>query len=223
MDSSFPEGADFAGRRRHQWDCRGFSNRGFFLILTTSPAQIGRSSMPGLLGIQAEGPQLHLEHCRAMAREEREWRATGWLFKLCLEMPLLFCSRFICQRKSSMWACVSSTEGDVWSSLRASTEGKAHLRTAALLRYCVLHTPPFSSWEEVYVPLSEPLEAKCISDFRIFQILCCNRTLGNTLNRIWAAASMNSSAAKYIRIHIKWVKQRLEVNSLQLRSSISTK
>ena len=111
MGNSIPEGIDFA--------CVSEDRLGDAAERTTKVSfsftlhlQINHSSMSGFTGNPSwRTPAFSWTLLSSWQKEEREWRAIHWLVKLCLEMTHLFCSHFICQRKSVTWLCMSSA---VW-------------------------------------------------------------------------------------------------------------
>ena len=166
-------------------------------------------------------PSLHTEPYWALAEEEKKWRATRWLLKLCLEMTHLFASAHILfsrenQSHGSAWV-QGDGDKDTSSCIRwgINVGERSCSQLLVFLPYSAFsHTRPLSSQKEVDSPFSEPLEAKCISGSEFFICYGITKLMSielvvpsnHTLNRILAATCINTSAAKHINIHIKWDK-----------------
>lgn len=147
------------------------NKRDFFLIHITFPGQ-PQLCVRILWKSTLMDPRLHLNIAELVAGGRENIESYTLAPKALPGNDLSLCSQFIWQRKSIMWLCMISPG---WRCVVFHQErllcGWKVLQLTDSPLFCH-HISIFSSWEEVYNPLSEILGARCILELRIFHILC---------------------------------------------------
>lgn len=123
-------------------------------------------------------PSLHTEPYWALAEEEKEWRATRWLLKLCLEMTHLFASAHILfsrenRSHGSAWVQGDGDE-DVSSCIRwginVGERSCSQLLCFFLILRLVTHLPSLLK-KRLTVPSLNPLRLNAFQDLNFSYVV----------------------------------------------------